>query len=140
MRVETIGAVRATPPRDWMLQQLVAGGRGCDRAVIEIISGTWRSSVGVLPWLLLVLGSLVATSLLWNRYVILGERLAVDLAMAALIIAAWLPAARVWLRRRRVFVTVAAVLVPLALATSPSDAATLRRRALPSRGDGVTGW
>jgi hypothetical protein len=114
VRVETIGAVRATPPRDWMLPSWLAAAAAVV-AVIEIASGTWRFSVGGLPWLLLVLGSLVARSSV-EPLRLLGERLAVDLAMAALL-AAWLPAARVWLRRRRVFVTVAAVLVPLALAT-----------------------
>ncbi|MCW8984987.1 MAG: hypothetical protein OQK55_06565, partial [Thermoanaerobaculales bacterium] len=114
LRVETIGAVRATPPRDWMLPSWLVAAAAVV-AVIEIASGTWRSSVGLLPWLLLVLGSLVARSSV-EPLRLLGERLAVDLAMAAFL-AAWLPAARVWLRRRRVFVTVAAVLVPLALAT-----------------------
>jgi hypothetical protein len=114
VRVETIGAVRATPPRDWMLPSwLVAAA--VIVAVIQIASGTWRAGVGGLPWMLLILGSLVARSPV-EPLRLLGERLAVDLAMAALL-AAWLPAARIWLRRRRVFVTVAAVLVPLALAT-----------------------
>ena len=114
VRVETIGAVRATPPRDWMLPSWLLAAAAAV-AVIEIASGTWRSGVSVLPWLLLVLGSLVARSSV-EPLRILGERFAVDLALAALL-AAWLPAARVWLLRRRVFVTVAAVLVPLALAT-----------------------
>jgi hypothetical protein len=114
LRVETIGAVRATPPRDWMLPSWLVAGAAVV-AVIEIASGTWRSSIGVLPWLLLILGSLVAGSSV-EPLRLLGERLAVDLAMAAFL-AAWLPAARVWLRRRKVFVTVAVVLVPLALAT-----------------------
>ena len=114
VRVETIGAVRATPPRDWMLPRWLLAAAAAV-AVIEIASGTWLSSVGILPWLLLVLGSLVARSSV-EPLRLLGERLAVDLAMAALL-AAWLPAARVWLLRRRVFVTAAALLVPLALAT-----------------------
>jgi hypothetical protein len=114
LRVETIGAVRATPPRDWMLPSWLVAAAAVV-AVIEIASGTWRSGVGVLPWLVLVLGSLVARSSV-EPLRLLGERLAVDLALAAFL-AAWLPAARVWLRRRRVFVAVAAVLVPLALAT-----------------------
>ncbi len=114
LRVETIGAVRATPPRDWLLPKwLLAAAVAV--AVIEIASGTWGTGAGALPWMLLVLGSLVARSSV-EPLRLLGERLAVDLAMAALL-AAWLPAARVWLRRRRVFVTVAAVLVPLAIAT-----------------------
>jgi hypothetical protein len=114
LRVETIGAVRATPPRDWTLPYwLFAAATAV--AVIEIASGTWRSGLGVVPWLLLVLGSLVARSSV-EPLRLVGERLAVDLALAALLIA-WLPAARVWLRRRRVFVTVAALLLPVALAT-----------------------
>jgi hypothetical protein len=114
LRVETVGAVRPTPPRDWLLPKwLLAAAVAV--AVIEIASGTWGSGASVLPWMLLVLGSLVARSSV-EPLRLLGERLAVDLAMAALL-AAWLPAARVWLRRGRVFVTVAAVLVPLAIAT-----------------------
>ena len=114
VRVETIGAVRATPPRDWMLPHWLLAAAAAV-AVIEIASGTWLSSVGGLPWLMLVLGSLVARSSV-EPLRLLGERLAVDLAMAALL-SAWLPAVRFWLRQRRVFVTVAALLVPLALAT-----------------------
>ncbi len=114
VRVETIGAVRATPPRDWILPIWLLAATAVV-AVIEFAAGTWRSGVGVLPWLLLVLGSLVARSAV-EPLRLLGERLAVDFAMAALL-AAWLPAALIWLRRRRVFVTVAAVLLPLALAT-----------------------
>jgi len=114
VRVETIGAVRATPPRDWMLPSWLLAA-AVVVAVIQIASGTWRASVGGLPWMLLVLGSLVAGSSV-EPLRLLGERRAIDLALAALL-AAWLPAARIWLRRRRVFVTVAAVVVPLALAT-----------------------
>ena len=114
LRVETIGAVRATPPRDWMLPHWLLAAAAAV-AVIEIASGTWRSSVGVLPWLVLILGSLVARSSV-EPLRLLGERLAVDLAMAA-VLAAWLPAVRVWLRQRRIFAAIAALLVPLALAT-----------------------
>jgi hypothetical protein len=114
LRVETIGAIRATPPRDWSLPRwLLAAAVAV--AVIELASGTWRSGIGAMPWLVLVLGSLVARASI-EPLRLVGERLAVDFALAALL-AAWLPAARVWLQRRRVFMTVAAVLVPLALAT-----------------------
>jgi hypothetical protein len=114
LRVQTIGAVRATPPRDWMLPTWLVAAAAVV-ALIEIASGTWRSSIGLLPWLVLVVGSLVARSSV-EPLRLLGERLAVDIAMAAFL-AAWLPAARIWLRQRKVFVTVAAVLVPLAVAT-----------------------
>jgi hypothetical protein len=114
LRVETIGAVRATPPRDWSLPRWVLA-TAVAVALIELASGTWRSGAGVLPWLLLVAGSLVARAPV-EPLRLLGERLAVDIALAALL-AAWLPAAALWLRRRRVVISVAALLVPLALAT-----------------------
>ena len=114
LRVETLGSVRATPPRDWMLPSwLLAAAVAV--ALIQVLSGVWRTAPAVLPWLVLVLGSLVARVSV-EPLRLLGERLAVDLALAALL-AAWLPAAHIWLRRRRVFVTVAALLAPLALAT-----------------------
>jgi hypothetical protein len=114
LRVETIGAVRATPPRDWLLPRWLLATAAAV-AVIELASGIWRSGIGVLPWLVLVMGSLVARAPV-EPLRLFGERLAVDIVLAALL-AAWLPAAASWLRRRRVFVTVAALLVPLALAT-----------------------
>jgi hypothetical protein len=114
LRVQTIGAVRATPPRDWTLPRwLLVSAMAV--AVIELASGAWRSGAGVLPWLVLVVGSLVSRAPV-EPLRLVGERLAVDFALAALLVA-WLPAAAAWLRRRRVFVTVAALLVPLALAT-----------------------
>jgi hypothetical protein len=114
IRVETVGAVRATPPRDWELPRwLLAAAVAV--AIIELAAMTWRAGVGVLPWLLLVVASLIARSSV-EPLRLLGERLAVDLALAALL-AAWLPAARGWLRQRKVFVTVGSLLVPLALAT-----------------------
>jgi hypothetical protein len=114
VRVETIGAVRPTPPRDWMLSKWLLAAAAVV-AVIEVTSGTWRSTVAVLPWMLLVAGSLLARMPI-EPLRLVGERVAVDLALAALL-AAWLPAARVWLRQRRVLVAVVTVLVPLALAT-----------------------
>ena len=55
-------------------------------AVIEIASGTWRSGVAALPWLLLVFGSLVARAQV-EPLRLLGERLAIDLALAAVLAA-----------------------------------------------------
>jgi hypothetical protein len=114
LRVETIGAVRPTPPRDWFLPRWLLA-TAIAVIMIEIGSGTWRSGVATLPWMVLVLGSLVARSSV-EPLRLVGERFAVDLALAVLLLA-WLPAARVWLPRRRVFLTVAALLVPLAIAT-----------------------
>jgi hypothetical protein len=114
LRVETIGAVRATPPRDWLLPRWLLAAAAAV-AVIELSSGTWRSGIGVLPWLVLVVGSLVARAPV-EPLRLVGERLAVDIALAA-VLAAWVPAAASWLRRRRVFMTIAALLLPVALAT-----------------------
>jgi hypothetical protein len=114
VRVETVGAVRPTPPRDWMLSRWLLAAAAVV-AAIEALSGTWKSSAAAVPWLLLVLGSLAARSPV-EPLRLLSERLAVDLVLAALLMA-WLPAAQVWLRRRQVLVATAALLVPLALAT-----------------------
>jgi len=114
VRVETLGAVRATPPRDWTLPAWLLAAV-LVVVVTQALSGTWRQPVAALPWLGLVLGSLVARAPI-EPLRLLGERLAVDIALAAVLLA-WLPAARRWLGQRRVFVTVAALLVPLALAT-----------------------
>ena len=114
VRVETLGVARATPPRDWALPAwLLAAALAV--AVIEVASGSWRQPIAALPWLVLILGSLVARAPV-EPLRLLGERLSVDIALAAVLLA-WLPAARRWLGRRQVFMTVAALLVPLALAT-----------------------
>ncbi len=114
VRVETLGSVRATPPRDWMLPSwLLAAAVAV--ALIQALSGSWRNDSAGIAWLVLIIGELLARVAV-EPLRLLSERLAVDLALAALLIA-WLPAARLWLRSRRVFVTVVALLAPLALAT-----------------------
>jgi len=114
VRVETLGSVRATPPRDWMLPSwLLAAAVAV--ALIQLLSGSWRNASAVVAWFVLVVGELLARVSV-EPLRLLGERLAVDLALAALLVA-WLPAAHLWLRRKRVFVTVVAILAPLALAT-----------------------
>jgi hypothetical protein len=114
VRVEALGSVRATPPRSWMLPSwLIAAAVAV--ALTQIVSGSWRRPSAVAAWLVLVLGAMVSKVPV-EPMRLLGERLAVDLALAALLLA-WLPAARLWLRNRRVFVSVVALLVPLALAT-----------------------
>jgi len=75
LRVDTIGAVRATPPRDWFLPRWLLATAAWV-AVIQIASGTWRSGIGVLPWLILVLGSLAARAPV-EPLRLIGERLAV---------------------------------------------------------------
>ncbi|MFV2072864.1 MAG: hypothetical protein ACC742_09460, partial [Thermoanaerobaculales bacterium] len=114
VRVVSAGPIRPTPPRDWFLPQWLLAA-ALVVAALQLLSGSWRRPVAVLPWLLLVFGSLVARSSV-EPLRLLGERLGVDLALAAVLVA-WLPAAYLWLQRRRFFVVVAALLVPLALAT-----------------------
>jgi hypothetical protein len=116
-RVDVIvaaGTPRATPPRDWPLPTWLAATAAVV-ALVQLGAGTWRSASAALPWALLTLGS-VAARVPVAPLRLLGERHAVDLAMAALL-AAWVPAAIVWLKARRVFLAGAMLLVPLALAT-----------------------
>jgi hypothetical protein len=114
LRVEVWGAERPTPPRDWALPHWLLAG-AVAAALIQVLSGTWRQQGAILPWMFLVLGSLVARASV-EPLRLVGERMAVDIALVA-VLAAWLPAARSWCGRRRVFVSVAALLLPLALAT-----------------------
>ncbi|MEX1311012.1 MAG: hypothetical protein AB1Z65_11375, partial [Candidatus Sulfomarinibacteraceae bacterium] len=112
--LETEGAALPTPPRSrdltwWLLAAAVVV------LVLQLTSGSWRLPFAVVPWTILVFGSLVVRA--WIEPLrLLGERFGPDLALAALL-TAWLPAALVWLRRRRVTVAMAGLLVPLALAT-----------------------
>ncbi|HQT95033.1 MAG TPA: hypothetical protein PK435_10410, partial [Thermoanaerobaculaceae bacterium] len=112
--VATAGTSRPTPPRNWPLPAWVVAA-AVAVALLQLAAGTWRSPFAPLPWALLVVLAL-ADRIPVAPLGVLAERHAVDLALAALL-AAWLPAARVWLGRRRVFVAAAALLVPLALAT-----------------------
>ena len=111
--LETEGAALPTPPRDrtmnwWMVAAALAV------AAIQLGSGAWRLSIAVLPWTILVSGTLIARASV-EPLRLLGERLGPDLALAALL-AAWLPAAVIWLRQRRFALAVAALLIPLAAA------------------------
>ncbi len=114
VRIESLGPARPTPPRlmalaGWLLAAAVVV------AALQLFSATWRGSPAVVPWMVLALGALAARAPVEPLH-LLSERLAPDLALAA-VVAAWLPAAAVWLDRKRVFAAVAALLVPLALAT-----------------------
>ncbi len=112
--LETEGAALPTPPRnramDWWL---VAAALAV--TVVQFASGAWRLPFAVLPWTILVVGTLISRASV-EPLRLLGERLGPDLALAALL-TAWLPAAVIWLRGRRVALAVAALLVPLAVAT-----------------------
>ncbi|MDX2435637.1 MAG: hypothetical protein QNL88_01190 [Acidobacteriota bacterium] len=114
VRVESVGPARPTPPRRLALPGWLWAAAAVVTA-LQLLTATWRGSLAAVPWMLLVLGALVARAPVEPLH-LLGERLAPDLALAA-VMAAWLPAVGVWLARKRVFTTVAALLVPLALAT-----------------------
>ncbi len=98
---------RSLPGWIWVAAIAVAG--------IQLVSGGWRSMGSAVPWAVLVAGQLA--SRVWVEPLRLaGERYAVDLALAA-VVAAWLPMAWRWFGERRVFPAVAALLIPLAIAT-----------------------
>lgn len=111
---EAAGSARPTPPRDWPLPTWIAAAAVLV-GVLQLASRTWGRPAAWVPWALLATGSLLAR-LPVEPLRVAAERYGVDIALAALL-ATWLAAAAVWLRRRRAFVTAAALLVPLALAT-----------------------
>jgi hypothetical protein len=108
------GPEKPTPPRDWPLPAWLLAAAAVV-AALQVTSRTWGTRGAWLPWALLAGGSLLAR-LAVEPLRLLAERHAVDIALAA-VLAAWLPAAAAWLRRRRAFLTAAALLLPLALAT-----------------------
>jgi hypothetical protein len=112
--VQTAGPSRPTPPRDWPLPRWLLAA-AIVVAALQLGSGTWRAPAAALPWTLLAAFSVLARMPV-EPLRLLGERYAVDVALAA-VLAAWLPATRVWLGRSRVFLAAAALLVPLAIAT-----------------------
>ncbi len=112
--VETGGPAAPTAPRTWDLGEWLLAA-AVAAALLQLLSGTWRRPVAAVPWALLAAGAWLAR-LPVEPVRLLGERFAVDLALAALL-AAWLPAARSWLGRGRVALAAAALLLPLAVAT-----------------------
>ncbi len=113
--VSTAGPSRPTPPRALILADWLAG---CALVVaaVQLLGGTWRRPVAALPWVLLASGAALARAPVEPLGLLL-ERHGVDLCLAALL-AAWVPAARGWLARRRVFAAAAVLLVPLAVAAA----------------------
>ncbi|MFI5165476.1 MAG: hypothetical protein ACHQQS_02565 [Thermoanaerobaculales bacterium] len=112
--VAAAGPPGPTPPRDWVLPAwLIAAAVAV--GLLQLAAGTWRGGAAVAPWMLLLIGSIAARAPV-PALRLLAERHAVDLAMAAFL-AAWIPAAIVWLKARRVFLAAVALLAPVALAT-----------------------
>jgi hypothetical protein len=112
--LETEGPAVPTAPRSRGLAWWLAAA-ALAAAALQLLSGTWRHGFAVVPWTILMAGALAARA--WVEPLrLLAERHGPDLALAALL-AAWLPAAVAWMRRRRPAVAVAALLVPLAVAT-----------------------
>ena len=112
--VEAAGPSRPTPPRDWALPLWIWASAALV-AALQLTSGGWRRLGAVVPWSLLVSGQVAARA--WVEPLrLVGERFAVDLCLAA-VLAAWLPAAWMWLRRGRWLRAAAWLLLPLALAT-----------------------
>lgn len=112
--VETGGAAAPTAPRRWPLPAWLWAAAGVV-LLLQLGGGAWRGPLSAAPWVLLVAGALVAR-LPVEPLRLLAERHAVDLALAALLLA-WAGVLPGWLRRRRVALAAAALLLPLALAT-----------------------
>jgi hypothetical protein len=112
--VATAGSGRPTPPRGWPLPVWILAAAALV-AALQALSGTLRRPVAAVPWIVLVSASLIARMPV-EPLRLLAERHAVDIALVALM-AAWLPAAGVWLARQRTFLAAAALLVPIAVAT-----------------------
>ncbi len=115
VNVVTAGTSRASPPRNWPLTAWILAA-AIAVAGIQLVAGTARGPAAWVPWAMLV-ALTVASRTAVAPLGLLAERHGVDLALAALL-AAWLPAARAWLARGRVFATAAALLVPLAVGTA----------------------
>ncbi len=114
INVEAAGPSVPTPPRDWTFPAWL-WATALVVLLVQLASGSWRLPIGLVPWCLLATGQVVARS--WVEPLrLVGERYGVDLCLAALL-AAWLPAAWMWLRRAQPLRAAAALLVPLALAT-----------------------
>lgn len=113
--VGTAGTSRPTLPRDWPATSWILAA-AMVVAALQLTSSTWRSASAWVPWALLVTIAVAVRSTV-APLDLLAERHSVDVALAALL-AAWFPAARVWLRRGYTFIAAAALLVPLAVATS----------------------
>jgi len=113
--VAAAGTSRPTPPRDWPATRWILAA-AVAVAALQLAGGTWRSPTASLPWAALA-ALAAAVRLHVAPLALLAEQHSVDVALLALL-AAWLPAARVWLRRGQTLLTAAALLVPLAVATS----------------------
>ena len=123
LSVATAGPVAPAPPRGWdRTHWLLAAAVVV--ALLQLLGGTWRRDDSWLPWVPLVVASLVAR-LPIEPLGRLGEEHAVDLALLAFLLA-WAPLAAAWLRRGWIVPAAAALLVPLALASA---------ELLPSGGD-----
>ncbi|HUK13992.1 MAG TPA: hypothetical protein VLW17_11885 [Thermoanaerobaculaceae bacterium] len=112
--IATAGPSRPSPPRDWPLPAWLAAAAAAV-ALVQLLGRSWSAPGAGMPWALLAAGSLAARMPVEPLH-LLAERHAIDLALAAFLLA-WLPPALRWLARGRTFVAAAALLVPLAVAT-----------------------
>jgi hypothetical protein len=112
--VDTAGPSLPIPPRDWRFVSWL-WATAAVVALLQIASGGWRTAFSVVPWCLLTVGQVGVRAAVEPLH-LAGERYGVDLCLAALL-AAWLPAALGWARKRRLWLAAASLLVPLALAT-----------------------
>jgi hypothetical protein len=112
--VESYGPALPTSPRDWTLPSWLLATAAAV-LLLQVVGGTWRVSSAVIPWCLLVTGQVVSRACV-EPLRLVGERHGIDLCLAAFLVA-WLPVAWRGLSEGRQFRVIAALLVPLALAT-----------------------
>lgn len=84
-------------------------------ALLQLASGLWQRKDAWMPWMILTAGLIVSRATIEPLHLIIGRH-AIDLCLGALLLA-WVPAGLVWVKKGRVFLAVASLLVPMALAT-----------------------
>jgi len=115
IEVPASGPELPSPPRAWTAEKWLWAAAAM-AALIQLLSGLWRSGAGALSWIPLIAGLAINRSSIQPLH-LLGERMGVDLALAAFLLA-WVPAAWHWSREQRFFLPAMLLLAPLAMATA----------------------
>jgi len=113
--VPASGPELPTSPRAWTAETWLWAAAALV-ALIQLLSGLWKSGAGTLAWMPLITGLAINRSSIQPLH-LLGERMGVDLALAAFLLA-WVPAAWRWSREQRFFLPAILLLAPLAMATA----------------------
>jgi hypothetical protein len=114
VEVGAAGPARASPPRDWSALAWALAA-AVVVAAVQLLAGRHRDLASGVPWVFLSLLAFSAVAPVEPLH-LLGERFAVDLALAAVLLA-WVPWAARALAAGRALVAAVMLLVPLAIAT-----------------------